>query len=187
MVFPVKIQSSGKVELNSASTPSLECLRRKLSEDSLIWLSKCLSTDEITPTLPRWYFRQCEHSRSLIRRRESCLFINSKKNPVKNLQLTAPKAKNRQNFAGGWPPGMFIEAWGYTSMVFPVKIQSFGKVELQQSLFGKVEPDSKTIGRNFELTINVDHLESVEMSGQRQSFTFSISEKSSSHAGFSSE
>ena len=63
-------------------------------------------------------------------------------------------------------------------MVFPVKIQSFGKVELQQSLFGKVEPDSKTIGRNFELTINVDHLESVEVSGQRQSFIFSISEKS---------
>ena len=182
MVFSVKIQSFGKVELNLASTPSLECLRRKLSEESLIWLSKCPSTDEIISTLPRWYFRQCEHSRSLIRRRESCLFINSKKiqsknlqqsllvklnqirkllgetliwpstwtilsrsrcpgrgkallfqflknlqatlvfrpnnkmassqNPVKKqlLQFTAPKAKNRQNFAGGWLPGMFIEA-----------------------------------------------------------------------------
>jgi hypothetical protein len=34
------------------------------------------------------------------------------KNPVKKqlLQFTAPKAKNRQNFAGGRPPGMFIEA-----------------------------------------------------------------------------
>ena len=40
-------------------------------------------------------------------------------------------------------------------MVFPVKIQSFGKVELQQSLFGKVEPDSKTIGRFFDLAVEM--------------------------------
>ena len=57
-------------------------------------------------------------------------------------------------------------------MVFPVKIQSFGKVELQQSLFGKVEPDSKTIGRNFELTINVDHLESVRAEAKLYFFNF---------------
>jgi hypothetical protein len=34
----------------------------------------------------------------------------SKKSSQKQLlQFTAPKAKNRQNFGGGWPPGMFIE------------------------------------------------------------------------------
>ena len=32
-------KSFGKVEPNLASTPSLECLRRKLLEESLIWLS----------------------------------------------------------------------------------------------------------------------------------------------------
>ena len=34
------------------------------------------------------------------------------KNPVKKqlLQFTTPEAKNRQSFAGGRPPGVFIEA-----------------------------------------------------------------------------
>ena len=42
---------------------------------------------------PRWFFKMA-----------------SKKSSQKQLlQFTAPKAKNRQNFGGGWPPGMFIE------------------------------------------------------------------------------
>ena len=56
-------ESFGKVELNLASTPSLECLRRKLLEESLIWLSKCpgrgrARDHNVISTLPRWFFRQ---------------------------------------------------------------------------------------------------------------------------------
>ena len=43
---------------------------------------------------PRWFFKMA-----------------SKKSSQKQLlQFTAPKAKNRQNFAGGRPPGVFMEA-----------------------------------------------------------------------------
>ena len=51
----------------------------------------------------------------------------STKNPVKNNFSSLPllRPKNRQSFAGGRPPGVFIEAWGYPYMVFPVKIQSY--------------------------------------------------------------
>ena len=74
-------------------------------------------------TLPRRYFGQCEHSRSLIHCCESCPFINSK-NPVKNIFSSKVS----------W------QSW-----------------------------------RILDLTTNVDHL---EVSRQRQSFIFSISEKS---------
>ena len=45
---------------------------------------------------------------------------------------------------------------------------------------------TKTIGRIFDLTIDVDHFESVEMSRQRQSSIFQFL-KIFNHAGFSSE
>ena len=72
------------------------------------------SSDEIIFTLPRWFFRQCRHSRNL--RTLSWKIVYSK----------TPKIQSKIS----------------------------------------------------DLTINVDHLESVEVSRQRQSFIFSNSEKS---------
>ena len=96
--FPVKMfvlvhftaKSFGKVELNLASTPSLECLRRKLLEESLIWLSKCPGRGKALFETSFQLFHggfsgKCEHSRNLIHCRESCLFINSKKSSQKQL------------------------------------------------------------------------------------------------------
>ena len=174
----------GKVEPNLASTPSLECLRRKLLEESLIWLSTWttlsrsragakvyfsdivlknfnhagFSTDKMASTknpvknnfssLPllrskivkvslvdgftgmSWLSTWTILSRSRCPGRGKDLFFKHSveklqprwffvrktkwrpKNPVKKqlLQFTAPKAKNRQSFAGGRPPGVFIEA-----------------------------------------------------------------------------
>ena len=127
MVFPVKKQfyliispnsnsetaeSFGKVELNLASTPSLECLRRQYS-------------GKVEPDLE-----------SLRRRLLEILGGDPDPNPAvflektsNILQFTTPKVKNRQSFSGG-------------------------------RLHWNV------------LTINVDHLESVEVSGQRQRFIF---------------
>ena len=98
-IFPVKMfvlvhftaKSFGKVELNLASTPSLECLRGKLLEESLIWLStwtilnqsKCYGRGKALENLqPRWFF--------VIKTK-----WRPKKNPVKNnfssLLLLRPK------------------------------------------------------------------------------------------------
>ena len=41
--------------------------------------------------------------------RQKCKMASKKSSQKQLLQFTAPKAKNRQNFGGGWPPGMFIE------------------------------------------------------------------------------
>ena len=41
--------------------------------------------------------------------RQKCKMASKKSSQKQFLQFTAPKAKNRQNFGGGWPPGMFIE------------------------------------------------------------------------------
>ena len=62
---------------------------------------------------PRWFFVRITKWRPVKIQSETLL------------QFTAPEAKNRPNLAGGWPPGMFIEALGYPSMVFPVKIQLY--------------------------------------------------------------
>ena len=84
-------QSFGKVELNLVSTPPLECLRRRLSEDSLIWLSKCPRAPYFKAlmksfsTLPRWYFRQCRHSRNLIHCRERLSIHKLQKSSQKSL------------------------------------------------------------------------------------------------------
>ena len=83
---------SGKVE------PDLECLRRKLLEEPLIRLhvqAEAKLYFSFSENLqPRWFFKMA-----------------SKKSSQKQLlQFTAPKAKNRQNFAGGRPPGVFMEA-----------------------------------------------------------------------------
>ena len=62
----------------------------------------------------------------------------------------------------------------FSSKVFLVKLNQIQRELLEESLIpGQLPPLEP-----FDLTINVDHLESVEMSGQRQSFIFSISEKS---------
>ena len=42
--------------------------------------------------------------------RQKCRMASKKSSQKQLLQFTAPKAKNRQNFAGGRPPGVFIEA-----------------------------------------------------------------------------
>ena len=41
--------------------------------------------------------------------RQKCKMASKKSSQKQLLQFTAPKAKNRQNFGGEWPPGMFIE------------------------------------------------------------------------------
>ena len=125
VVFPVKKQfylivspnfnsetaeSFGKVELNLASTPSWECLRRQYS-------------GKVEPDLE-----------SLRRRLLEILGGDPDPNPAVFLEKTTSpvhysQGQNRQSFSGG-------------------------------RLHWNV------------LTINVDHLESVEVSGQRQRFIF---------------
>ena len=126
VVFPVKKQfylivspnfnsetaeSFGKVELNLASTPSLECLRRQYS-------------GKVEPDLECLRRRLLEGPTGFPPDPNPAVFLEKTTSPVHYSQ-----GQNRQSFSGG-------------------------------RLHWNV------------LTINVDHLESVEVSGQRQRFIF---------------
>ena len=136
MVFPVKIQSFGKVELNFWNVFD-ENYRK------ILWFG-CRNVCLLMRSFQLFHGGISGNASIAVistHCRESCLFINSKKSRAKN---------------------------NFSSKVFLVKLNQIQRELLEESLIpGQLPPLEP-----FDLTINVDHLESVEMSGRGKALFF---------------